>query len=68
MASLQELPKLFKVNPANAGNSRKQLIEAFIKDVLETGIPIGLSVVVPGSLPVIKLVEETLTKLILMMV
>jgi hypothetical protein len=68
MASLAESVKLFKLNPANAGRSRAQLIEGLIKDVLETGVPIALSVVVPGSTPIIKLTEATLSKLIPMMV
>jgi hypothetical protein len=68
MASLGESVKLFKLNPANANRSRAQLIEAVIKDVLVTGVPIALSVVVPGSAPVVKLAEDTLGKLIPMMV
>jgi hypothetical protein len=68
MASLAESVKLFKLDPANAGRSHAQLIEGLIKDVLEIGVPIALSVVVPGSAPIIKLAEDTLSKLIPMMV
>jgi hypothetical protein len=68
MASLAESVKLFKLHPANAGRSRAQLIEGLIIDVLETGVPIALSVVMPGSTPIIKLAEDTLIKLIPMMV
>jgi hypothetical protein len=68
MASLEESVKLSKLNQANAGRSRAQLIEGLIKDVLETGVPIALGVVVPGSGPIIKLAADTLSKLIPMMV
>jgi hypothetical protein len=67
MSSLGELVKLSKLHPANAGKSRAQLISVLVKDVFETGVPIALMVVAPGSAPVVKLAEETLGKLIPMM-
>ena len=68
MASLAESAKLFKLNPANAGRSRAQIIEGLIKVGLELGVPIALSIVAPGSVPIIRLAEETLSKLVPMMV
>ena len=38
------------------------------KVVPEVGVPIALSVADPGSVPIIRLAEETLSKLVPMMV
>jgi hypothetical protein len=66
VAWVGESVKLIKGDPVNATMTRGQIIETAIKDLLGVGIPLILSVV-PGG-PLVTLAEETLAKLVPMLI
>jgi hypothetical protein len=63
-----EVAKLMMGDPTNVGTSRATMIEEIVAEVLKAGIPLVLSVVAPGSGPILTLAEATLNKLVPMLV